>query len=129
MTIRSPTPARPAKVSCRPPRATPSRAISARPRVMSRALVLSPIAHAVAAAGTQGDDVLQGGAQLHAHHIVAGVHPEAVVHKQVLHRARAAAWSGQADDHAGGHPAAHLLGVGGAGEGHHGAAVPGLLRR
>ena len=42
VTIRSPTPASPAKVSCFPPRATPSRAISASPRVMSSALVLSP---------------------------------------------------------------------------------------
>ena len=35
-------PLSPAKVSFRPPRATPSRAISVMPRVMSRALVLSP---------------------------------------------------------------------------------------
>ena len=42
VTMRSPIPARPAKVSRQPPRATPRRAISARPRVMSMALVLSP---------------------------------------------------------------------------------------
>ena len=42
VTIRSPTPDSPAKVSLRPPRATPKRAISVRPRVIRAALVLSP---------------------------------------------------------------------------------------
>src|SRR5262245_13533319 len=39
---RSPRPARPANVSGSAPRRTPSRAVSARPRVISAALVLSP---------------------------------------------------------------------------------------
>ena len=39
---RSPTPARPPKVSTFPPRVTPRRPSSARPRVMSTARVLSP---------------------------------------------------------------------------------------
>ena len=42
VTMRSPTPASPAKVSFRAPRATPRRAISVSPRVISMALVLSP---------------------------------------------------------------------------------------
>ena len=42
VTIKSPTPDRPLKVSGRAPQATPSRAISVRPRVIKAALVLSP---------------------------------------------------------------------------------------
>src|SRR6266511_6080256 len=42
VTIRSPMPARPANVSGRPPHASPSRAISTSPRVISAALPLSP---------------------------------------------------------------------------------------
>ena len=42
VTIRSPMPASPANVSGRAPHASPSRAISARPRVISAALPLSP---------------------------------------------------------------------------------------
>src|SRR5450756_180138 len=41
--IRSPTPARPENVAGSAPRATPSRTVSARPRVMIVALVLSPM--------------------------------------------------------------------------------------
>ena len=41
--MRSPTPARPAKVAGSPPSATPSRVVSASPRVMIVALVLSPM--------------------------------------------------------------------------------------
>ena len=40
---RSPTPASPAKVAGSAPSATPSRAVSASPRVMIEALVLSPM--------------------------------------------------------------------------------------
>jgi hypothetical protein len=40
---RSPSPARPAKVAGSPPRATPRRVVSARPRVMIEALELSPM--------------------------------------------------------------------------------------
>ena len=43
-----------------------------------------PTAHAVGAAGTQGDDVFQGGADLGPDPVVAGIDPEALVHKQVL---------------------------------------------
>src|SRR5688500_9158217 len=42
VSTRSPIPASPAKVSCRAPNATPSRVVSASPRVMSAARELSP---------------------------------------------------------------------------------------
>ena len=41
--MRSPTPASPAKVTASPPRAVPSRIVSASPRVMIDALELSPM--------------------------------------------------------------------------------------
>ena len=41
--MRSPTPAKPMKVDGSAPKRTPSRAVSAKPRVMIDALVLSPI--------------------------------------------------------------------------------------
>ena len=42
VTIKSPTPDRPEKVRASPPSSWPRRAISAMPRVMSMAFVLSP---------------------------------------------------------------------------------------
>jgi len=42
VSTKSPTPVSPAKVSARPPRATPKRVNSARPRVINAALALAP---------------------------------------------------------------------------------------
>ena len=84
------------------------------------------IPHTVADAAGQRHHVLQGAGQLHSHDIRAGIHPEAVVHKGVLHR------EGSRLRHAGRHaaggePTAHLLGVGGAGQGGDGKGSPRLL--
>ena len=56
------------------------------------------------------------------------VDAEAVVHKTGPAPSPPPAWSAAGRDHGGGHPPGHLLGVGGAGEGHHRAVVPGAPR-
>ena len=59
-TIRSPIPARPENVSGSAPHASPSRAISTSPRVISAAFALSPSREPVDAAGRERDHVLRG---------------------------------------------------------------------
>ena len=75
------------------------------------------IAHAVAAAGAQGNDVFQRGADLGANPVAAGVYPEAGIHKQVLNLFRSRQVLGGRYDPGGDMPA-YLLGVGGPGEDH-----------
>ena len=70
--MRSPIPARPAKVSGCPPSFTPSRVSSASARVIKVALELSPKPEAVGHAGGNGHHVLEGAAQLTTHHIGVG---------------------------------------------------------
>ncbi len=118
-------PARPAKVFPVPPRAIAQAGHLRQAAGHQQGLGVVPAAHAVAAAGAQGHDVFQGGAQLHAHDIAAGVDPEVVVHEQVLDQLGAAFDPGRRTPRRWGHAAAHLLRVGGAGEGHHRAVVPG----
>ena len=65
-------PARPANVSGRAPAASPSRDISASPRVISDAFELSPRLEPVDAARGERDHVLRGGAELDADDV--GVH-------------------------------------------------------
>ena len=126
MTIRSPTPASPAKGLLFSSQGHPQPGHLRQPPGHEQCLGVVPAAHAVAAAGAEGDDVLQGGAQLGAHLVGAGVDPEAGVHKQVLHLpGQLQVLAGR--HHAGWDMAAHLLGVGGAGEHHHGAVALELL--
>jgi hypothetical protein len=81
-------PARPASVSGSPPIFMASRAISARPRVISAARVLWPKPSPSLAPAGDGDDVLQRAAHLDAHHVVGHVHAEAVVGPEgLLHHA------------------------------------------
>ena len=74
--ITSPMPASPAKVSGFAPAAIPSRVISARPRVISPALPLSPKPSAVRRPGGDRDDVLERAAQLDADEVAVDVEPE-----------------------------------------------------
>ena len=73
---RSPMPARPAKVSGLAPRATPSRVISASPRVISAARGLCPSPETLQDSGRDRNDVFQCSRQLHPDDIVMGVHPK-----------------------------------------------------
>ena len=73
---RSPRPASPANVGGSAPSARPSRAVSASPRVISDAWVLSPKPMPVGDADGQRDDVLHRAAELAADHVGVGVGPE-----------------------------------------------------
>ena len=75
----------PEKVSGSPPRATPRRVSSARPRVMTAARVLSPAPRPSAMPDGDGDDVLQHAAHLAADDVLVRVHPEQVGLEDVLH--------------------------------------------
>ena len=81
---RSPTPASPAKVSGSPPSATPSRVISASPRVMSAARRV--VAEPEAGRGTHRDrdHVLHRAGDLAPHHVGVRVHAERRGHEQLL---------------------------------------------
>ena len=74
--IRSPRPVSPANVRGSPPIATPRRVISASPRVITIALVLSPTPEALGHAGGDRDDVLERAAQLAAGHVGVRVDAE-----------------------------------------------------
>ena len=76
MAVRSPRPASPANVSGLAPAATPRRVISTRPRGDEGRFAVVPVSEAVADASSKSDDVLEAAAQLHAHHVGVGVHPE-----------------------------------------------------
>ena len=73
---RSPRPASPANVVSSAPSAMPSRAVSASPRVISEARVLSPKPEPLGDAAGQRDDVLDRPAELAADHVGVGVRPE-----------------------------------------------------
>ena len=75
VTIRSPIPASPENVSGRAPDASPSRTISARPRVISAALPLSPMPEPVDGARAERDHVLRRRAELDPDEV--GVHVDA----------------------------------------------------
>ena len=76
MATRSPSPARPISVIGLASIAIASRAVSARPRVITEAVVLSPKPSPTAIPTDERDDVLVGAAELAAHHVDAGVGPE-----------------------------------------------------
>ena len=80
-------PARPAKVACSAPSATPKRVISASPRVSSADLGVVAEAQPVADAGGDADDVLQRPGQLDADQVEVGVDAEAVGAEALLHPA------------------------------------------
>jgi len=63
---RSPTPARPMKVSVQAPIFRPRVVISWRPRARRAPLVLSSEAEAVGHAGADGEDVFEGAGQFYA---------------------------------------------------------------
>ena len=73
---RSPRPARPDRVSGRPPSATARRVISARPAGDEGGHGVVAVAQAVDDAGRDGDHVLERARELDAHHVVAGVGAE-----------------------------------------------------
>ena len=75
-------------------------------------------AQAVGDTGAQGDDVLQGRAQLRANGIGTGVHPEGVGHEGILNEFRLLLIGGGGKQ-AGGHVNGHFLSVAGAAEHHH----------
>ena len=76
------------------------------------------VAHAIADTGAQGNHILEGSPQLRTNHISAGIHPEAVRHKGVLHQlCQSLVLAGS---HAGcGDVLSHLLCMAGAGEYRH----------
>ena len=92
-------PARPPKVCRVPPSFSPRRVDLRHGPGHQQSLGVVLIAHAVADAAAQGDDVFQRRRQLHADDVVAGIDPEIVVHKGVLHKA------GRRPIRAGGHAA------------------------
>ena len=75
-----------------------------------------PEAQTVGDTGAQSNDVFQRRAQLRAHGVGAGVHPEGICHKGVLHKFRQRL-IGAGSQQTGGQIDADLLGVAGAGEG------------
>ena len=120
-------PARPAKVSGSAPSATPSRAVSASPRVISDGPGVVAEAHRGGHAVRQRDHVLDRAAQLAADHVVVGVRPE-VGRRD---RRAAPAWPGRSSVH-GDHGGGRLLGgdLGGqVGAGDHDHPVRGRPRR
>ena len=81
-------PARPENVSGSAPSASPSRAISTRPRVTSAAFALSPSSRPSTRAGRERDHVLRGRAQLDADHVVVHVDAEEARVDRLLEPAR-----------------------------------------
>ena len=77
VSTRSPSPARPMKVSRCAPSATPSRVISTRPRVISAMRVLAPKPSPSRQAGADGQHVLDRAAHLDAGDVGGGVGAEA----------------------------------------------------
>ena len=86
VTIRSPIPARPPKVCRSPPAAPPDGTAHHGPCHQQGFALGTLIPHTVADAAGQRHHVFQGADSSNSHDIGAGIHPEAVVHKGVLHR-------------------------------------------
>ena len=99
-----------------PPAATARRVISARPRVISAAMVLVPRPKAGADAGGDGDDVLERRADFDADGIGVGVEAEASGPAKAAWTVRASSASCGGDDDGGGLAAGDLLGEGRAAE-------------
>ena len=106
-------PARPENVSGSPPSATPRRASSASPRVMSAAFVLSPYPRPAAMPAAIAIDVLERTRDLAAHDVGVRVDAEGAGHEELLELRRGLLVSHR-DDGRGGLPLRDLASRGSA---------------